>query len=59
LTHQMPGMEVVASRRNARVAAKRMGLTMGERRAVTRATARRYQAADRAGKKVILDDCAS
>jgi len=58
---------VVASWRNAQVAARRparrlldgyaelMGLTMGERRAVTRATARRYQAEDRAGKKVILD----
>ena len=29
---------------------------MGERRAVTRATARRYKAEDRAGKKVILDE---
>lgn len=29
---------------------------MGERRAVTRASARRYQAADRAAKKVILDE---
>lgn len=29
---------------------------MGERRAVTKATARRYKAADRAGKKAILDE---
>jgi len=29
---------------------------MGGRRAVTRATARRYRAADRAGKRVILDE---
>lgn len=29
---------------------------MGERRAVTKATARRYKAGDRAGKKVILDE---
>lgn len=33
-----------------------MGLTMGERRAVTKAAARRYRAEDRAGKKVILDE---
>src|SRR5665648_470086 len=33
-----------------------MGLTMGERRAVTKAIARRYRAGDRAGKKVILDE---
>jgi hypothetical protein len=33
-----------------------MGLTMSERRAVTKTIARRYRGQDRAGKKVILDE---
>ena len=33
-----------------------MGLTMSERKAVTKTTARRYRVQDRAGKKVILDE---
>ena len=37
-----------------------MGLTMGQRRAVTRAIATRYKRADKAGKGVILDElCAT
>lgn len=37
-----------------------MGLTMGQRKAVTRATARRYGAASKAAKSVILDElCAT
>src|SRR5665809_132685 len=33
-----------------------MGLTMSERRAVTKTIARRYRGQDRAGKRVILDE---
>ena len=33
-----------------------MGLTMSERRAVTKTIARRYRGQDRAGKEVILDE---
>ena len=33
-----------------------MGLTMSERKAVTKTIARRYRGQDRAGKKVILDE---
>ena len=33
-----------------------MGLTMGQRKAVTKATATRYERSDRAGKKLILDE---
>ena len=33
-----------------------MGLTMGQRKAVTKASATRYRRADRAGKKAILDE---
>lgn len=37
-----------------------MGLTMSERRAVTKTIATRYRRADRAGKKQILDElCAT
>ncbi len=33
-----------------------MGLTMGQRRAVTKAIAARYKLSDKAGKGVILDE---
>ncbi len=33
-----------------------MGLTMGQRKAVTKAIAARYKRADKAGKGVILDE---
>jgi hypothetical protein len=33
-----------------------MGLTMGQRKAVTKAIATRYRRSDRAGKKIILDE---
>ena len=33
-----------------------MGLTMGQRKAVTKASATRYRRSDRAGKKAILDE---
>ena len=36
--------------------ARWMGLTMSQRKAVTRAIAMRYRRADRAGKKIILDE---
>jgi len=37
-----------------------MGLTMGQRKAVTKAIAARYRRADRSGKKIILDElCAT
>lgn len=37
-----------------------MGLTLSQRKAVTRATAMRHRRSDRAGKKVILDElCAT
>lgn len=40
--------------------ASRMGLTLSQRRAVTKATATRYRAASKAAKAVILDElCAT
>lgn len=37
-----------------------MGLTMGQRRAVTKEVATRYRRADQAGKKIMLDElCAT